>query len=104
MRCFRGGLTLGVHKIPFRVFSSLCGLAGDFLDQIVKTARINPPALLRGLDQIHFCDLQLRKAGQRAIDWVRIKTRHRQSQLNFLFSGVIALAGALSCKRRPFSD
>jgi hypothetical protein len=22
MRCFRGGLTLGVHKIPFRVFSS----------------------------------------------------------------------------------
>ena len=21
-RCFRGGLTLGVHKIPFRVFSS----------------------------------------------------------------------------------
>src|ERR1700720_973926 len=23
MRCFRGGLTLGVHKIPFRVFSSI---------------------------------------------------------------------------------
>ena len=23
MRCFRGGLTLGVHKIPFRVFSSM---------------------------------------------------------------------------------
>ena len=22
MRCFRGGLTLGVRKIPFRVFSS----------------------------------------------------------------------------------
>src|SRR5271157_4916905 len=22
MRCFRGGLTLGVHKIPFRVFSA----------------------------------------------------------------------------------
>jgi hypothetical protein len=27
MHCFRGGLTLGVHKIPFRVFSSITGLA-----------------------------------------------------------------------------
>src|SRR6266436_5178698 len=35
MRCFRGGLTLGVHKIPFRVFSSISNDAsaaesGDF--------------------------------------------------------------------------
>jgi hypothetical protein len=25
MRCFRGGLTLGVRKIPFRVFSFVVG-------------------------------------------------------------------------------
>ena len=38
MRCFRGGLTLGVHKIPFRVFSST--IAAETFREVLKAVGI----------------------------------------------------------------
>jgi Putative restriction endonuclease len=41
MRCFRGGLTLGVHKIPFRVFSSI--VLGPFIRELISFGNTHDP-------------------------------------------------------------
>ena len=50
MRCFRGGLTLGVHKIPFRVFSSIRGsLKSPGRSRLTARTRVRPSCLEAGM-------------------------------------------------------
>ena len=86
MRCFRGGLTLGVHKIPFRVFSS---------NKLQTNYRLSRE-LLETADSLGIPSLPALKlrqayadaAGQGTVVWRLPGTKEVADEMNDLFSQI----------------